>query len=67
MLVMPAIQKEFDTDRATTSISYVTLRIGFAFGNMYMGRLADRYGISKTLIISAVVNASAFGLAMLSP
>ncbi|MAI57501.1 MAG: MFS transporter [Rhodobacteraceae bacterium] len=67
VLVMPAIQKEFGIDRALASIPYVTVMVGFAFGNMYMGRLADRHGISKTLIISAIINASAFGLAMLSP
>ena len=66
VLVMPEIQNEFGIDRATVSIPYVTVMIGFAFGNMYMGRLADRHGISKTLIISAVINASAFSLAMLS-
>ena len=66
VLVMPAIQKEFGIDRALASIPYVTIMVGFAFGNMYMGRLADRHGISKTLIISAIINASAFGLAMLS-
>ena len=60
VLLMPAIQQEFDIDRATASAPFVFTMIGFAIGNALIGRVVDHFGMSKTLIISAIVNAAGF-------
>ena len=60
VLVLPEVQKEFGIDRGAASVPYVLTMIGFAFGNMFMGKFADKHGISKTLIASSITNAIAF-------
>lgn len=64
VLLMPAIQQEFEIDRATASAPFVLTMIGFAIGNALIGRAVDRFGMSKTLIIAAVVNSAGFAGAM---
>ncbi|MBT6533924.1 MAG: MFS transporter [Marinovum sp.] len=66
VLLMPDIQQEFSIDRASASAPFVLTMIGFALGNGFMGRVVDRFGISTTLIFSAIINAVGFSLAMLS-
>ena len=60
VLVLPEIQTEFSVDRADASLPYVLTMIGFASGNLVMGRLVDRSGITTTLILSAVLMALGF-------
>ena len=64
VLLMPAIQKEFEIDRATASTPFVLTMIGFAIGNALIGRVVDRFGMSKTLLIAAVINSAGFVGAM---
>lgn len=45
VIVMPAVQAEFDVDRATASIPYTISMIFFALGNVVVGRLIDRIGM----------------------
>lgn len=64
VLLMPAIQKEFEIDRATAAAPFVLTMIGFAIGNALIGRVVDRFGMSKTLLIAAVINSAGFVGAM---
>ena len=54
VVVLPAIEAEFGVGRGGASLPYTATMIGAAFGGIAMGRLADRFGIMKPLIISAV-------------
>jgi MFS family permease len=58
IVALPAIQSEFGVDRASASLPYTLLTIGFALGGVPMGRLADRYGI----VVPAALGAALLGL-----
>src|SRR3954470_5337607 len=45
VVALPPVQAEFGIDRAAASTPYTAAMIGFAFGGVAMGRLADRFGI----------------------
>lgn len=58
VVVLPAVQTEFDVDRATASLPYTLAMVGFALGGVVMGRMADRWGIMwPTLIGAAALSA----------
>ena len=42
ILVLPKVQAEFGVDRAGASFTYTSTMVGFAFGNLLIGRLVDR-------------------------
>ena len=52
VIVLPDIQQEFAIDRSTASIPFALTMVGFAIGNGVMGRVVDRYGITKTIILA---------------
>jgi MFS family permease len=52
---LPAIQAEFGVDRADASLPYTATMLGFAFGGVLMGRLADRFGIVVPVIVGALM------------
>ncbi len=61
IVALPVIQADFGVSRADASAPYTFLTIGFAFGGVFMGRLADRFGIA----IPAALGAVALGLGYL--
>jgi MFS family permease len=67
IVVMPAIQAEFGVDRAAASLPYTLTMVGFAFGNMAIGRVVDRFGVTTALIGAALLIAAATAAAALSP
>jgi len=52
-VVLPAVQAEFGVGRSEASIPYTLLMIGFGFGGILMGRLADRFGVTVPLFVGA--------------
>ena len=54
VVVLPTIQAEFGIDRAGASLAYTVTFVGFAFGGLMMGRMADRFGITVPLFIGAI-------------
>ena len=50
-VVLPAVQQEFGVTRADASMPYTMLMVGFGVGGMFMGRLADRFGVMVPLLI----------------
>lgn len=44
IVVLPAVQAEFGVDRAGASLPYTATMIGFALGNVFIGRAIDRVG-----------------------
>ena len=54
VVVLPAIQAEFGIARASAALPYTMTMVGFAFGGIATGRLADRFGIMVPVIGGAV-------------
>ncbi len=54
IVVLPSVQAEFGIARASASLPYTATMVGFAFGGILMGRIADRFGIIVPLIGGAV-------------
>ncbi len=63
IMVMPAVQAEFGVDRADASLPYTLTMVGYALGNLVIGRAVDRFGITAALIAAALSNAAGFALA----
>jgi MFS family permease len=53
-VVLPSVQAEFGVARADASTPYTLMMIGFGFGGVLMGRLADRYGVMVPALIGSV-------------
>jgi MFS family permease len=53
-VALPRIQAEFGVARGDASLPYTMAMIGFGLGGVFMGRLADRFGVIVPLLIGAV-------------
>jgi MFS family permease len=53
-VVLPVVQAEFAATRSEASLPYTLTMIGFGFGGILMGRLADRLGVMVPVLIGAV-------------
>ncbi len=67
VVVMPAIEAEFGADRALASLPYTLTMIGFALGNLVIGRIVDRFSVTIALIGAALGIALSFYLTTLAP
>ncbi len=52
VVVLPAVQAEFNAARGEASLPYTLAMLGFAFGGIAMGRMADKVGIALPVAIS---------------
>ncbi len=64
---LPAIQADFGISRAEASLPYTLTMVGFAFGGILMGSLADRFGIVAPLTLGAAMTGLGYIGAGLSP
>ncbi|HSS28082.1 MAG TPA: MFS transporter [Usitatibacter sp.] len=62
-VVFPAVQADFGVDRAAVSASYAMLMVGMGVGGIFMGRLADRFGMMPPLVLGGLGIASGFAIA----
>jgi MFS family permease len=62
VVVLPAVESEFGAARASASLPYSLTMIGFAFGGVLMGRLADRFGVSVPVGLGAIALGLGYGL-----
>ncbi len=53
VVALPVIEAEFGVDRGDASLPYTATMVGFAFGGVVMGRLADRFGIMVPVMLGA--------------
>lgn len=53
-VVLPRIQAEFGVARGDASLPYSAAMIGFALGGVFMGRLADRFGVIVPVVVGAL-------------
>ncbi|MGO4735298.1 MFS transporter [Bosea sp. 2KB_26] len=66
VVVLPSVQAEFGTARAGASLPYTAVMLGFGFGNILMGRIADRYGIVVPIVMGGVFLGAGYVLAGLA-
>jgi len=60
---LPAVQAEFGAARAGASLPFTLTMIGFAVGGVLMGRLADRIGIVRPLVLGSLALGAGYALA----
>jgi MFS family permease len=65
-VVLPAVQAEFKVVRADASLPYTLLMVGFGLGGIAMGKLADRHGVVRVVLIGAAGLGAGFIAAGLS-
>jgi MFS family permease len=66
ILMLPAVQADFGLDRAGASMPYTFTMLGFAAGNLLIGRAIDRFGVTQALIGAAMTVAAGFTTASLA-
>ncbi|MGX9145162.1 MFS transporter [Mesorhizobium sp. 128a] len=66
VVVLPAVQAEFGVDRAAASMPYTATMVGFAAGNVLVGRAIDRMGYWIPALISSMALAAGLLLAAAS-
>jgi len=62
VVVLPRVEVEFGADRAEASLPYALTMLGFALGGILMGRMVDRYGITRPLAAGALAIAAGYAL-----
>ncbi|MGR3502019.1 MFS transporter [Pseudaestuariivita sp.] len=67
IMVLPAVQAEFDVSRSEASLPYTATMIGFALGNLVMGRFVDRFGVTLALLGAVALFAGASVAAAYAP
>lgn len=67
IVIMPAVEVEFGAGRAEASMPYTLTMIGFAVGNLLIGRIVDRFGVTIALIGAAVAISAGFVLSTMAP
>ena len=55
VVVLPAIQADFGVTRAEASLPYTLTMIGFGFGGILMGALADRFGVIVPILFGSAM------------
>jgi MFS family permease len=53
VVALPAVQADFAIARGEASLPFTLTMIGFGAGGIVMGRLADRFGVVRPLLIGA--------------
>ncbi len=66
-VALPAVQAEFGVARAQAAMPFSLLMLGFGFGGLVMGRLADRHGVMVPLIIGGTCLGIGFVSAAFAP
>ncbi len=54
VVFIPEIEKEFKVDRGTSSLLYASTMIGFGFGTVIIGKIFDKHGIKKPIVIASI-------------
>ncbi|HUQ76787.1 MAG TPA: MFS transporter [Burkholderiales bacterium] len=54
VVALPQVEREFGVARADASLPYAMTMLGFGFGGILMGRLADRFGVMVPVLIGTL-------------
>ena len=60
--IMPTLEADFDTARSITSLPFTLNMVGFALGNLIIGRIIDRVGVTISVIAAAMASGTAYFL-----
>ena len=52
IIVLPLVQADLGIDRSTASLLYALTMVGFAAGNLIVGRFVDHFGFFPSLLIT---------------
>jgi MFS family permease len=63
VVVLPQVQAEFGVDRANASLPYTATMVGFAAGNVIVGRAIDRFGYWLPALVTSLALSAGFLLA----
>ena len=63
VVAMPALTAEFSVSRSMVAVPYITTMIGFACGNLLMGRAIDRFGTMGPVALAVTLHGTGFLLA----
>jgi MFS family permease len=66
VVVLPAVQAEFSVDRGEASLPYTMTMVGFAVGNVFIGRAVDRFGYMLPAMAAALMMGCGFLVASAS-
>ncbi|MCF6232451.1 MAG: hypothetical protein L3J36_05045 [Rhodobacteraceae bacterium] len=66
IVIMQTLETEFGSGRAASSLPFTPIMIGFAVGNLLIGRLVGHFGVTLTLIGAATWISLGYGLAVLA-
>jgi len=61
VVALPAVQAEFGVARGAAALPYTLTMIGFGIGGIFMGRLADRFGV----IVPVLIGGTSLGLGLI--
>lgn len=53
-VVLPRIQADFGVARGDASLPYTAAMVGFGLGGVFMGKLADRFGVIVPVLVGAI-------------
>ncbi len=67
IVVLPDMEAQFGASRGEAALPYTLTMIGFGLGNMWLGRLLDRVGVTRALMGAAVLSAASFTGATFAP
>jgi len=60
VVALPAVQAEFGVGRGEAALPYAMTTVGYAFGGILTGRLADRFGVTVPAVGGAVALAAGY-------
>ncbi len=60
VVALPAVQADFGVDRGSASLPYTLTMVGFGLGGILMGRLSDRYGVTRPLFGATLALATGY-------
>ena len=63
VVVMPAIENEFNIDRGQASLLYATTMVGFGLGNFLIGKIIDKFGLKLPIIFAIIILVSSYLIA----
>ena len=66
VVVMPAIENEFNIDRGQASLLYAATMVGFGLGNFLIGKIIDKFGLKLPIIFAIIILVSSYLIAMIS-
>ena len=60
VVALPAVQADFAVARGDASLPYTMTMVGFGLGGVFIGRLVDRFGIVRPMLLSTATLAAGY-------